>query len=45
MTRKHRLVHRAFWPVFALVIGFGLAMALYLRPPPAADTPTASESK
>jgi hypothetical protein len=34
MTRMHRSVHRLLWPVLALAVGLGLAMALYLRPPP-----------
>jgi hypothetical protein len=34
MRRSHRAVHRAVWPVLALVVGLGFAMALILRPPP-----------
>jgi hypothetical protein len=34
MTRKHRLVHRMAWPVLALLVALGVAMALKLRPPP-----------
>jgi len=45
MTRKHRSVHRLLWPALALTIGIALAMALYLRPPPAATSPPAAESK
>jgi hypothetical protein len=45
MTRKHRSVHRLLWPALALTIGVALAAALYLRPPPAADTPSAAETK
>jgi hypothetical protein len=39
VTRKHRLVHAALWPVLALVVGLGFGMALYLRPPPPNDAP------
>jgi hypothetical protein len=36
-------VHRALWPVLAIVVGLGLVLALTLRPPP--DEPqTASET-
>jgi hypothetical protein len=41
MTRAHRLAHRALWPMLALLVGFGFAMALHLRPPP--EAPPASE--
>jgi len=27
-------LHRALWPVLALTIGFGVALALIWRPPP-----------
>jgi len=39
MTRSHRIAHRALWPVLAVLVGLGFAMALHLRPPP--DTPSA----
>jgi hypothetical protein len=42
MTRKHRLAHRVIWPVLALVVCFGLAMALVLRAPPPAENPPAA---
>src|SRR5262245_2200312 len=34
MTRSQRSVHRALWPILALVVALGLALALALRPPP-----------
>ncbi len=34
MTRGHRAFHRMLWPVLALIVAFGLTMALVLRPPP-----------
>jgi hypothetical protein len=34
MRRAHLLAHRLIWPVLALAVLFGLAMALALRPPP-----------
>jgi|GEM_PF-2434713 len=34
MRRAHRAVHRALWPVLLVLVLFGLAMALWLRPPP-----------
>ena len=34
MTRGHRAFHRIVWPVLALIVAFGLTMALVLRPPP-----------
>jgi hypothetical protein len=43
MRRSHRLVHRALWPVLALTVALGLAMALALRPPPSADAPQTTE--
>jgi hypothetical protein len=37
MRRSQRSVHRALWPVLALAIGLGVALALAWRtPPPAA---------
>jgi hypothetical protein len=39
MTRTHRLIHRAVWPILALVVVFGFAMALHLRPPPPPPDP------
>ena len=41
MTRAHRLVHRALWPALAVLVIFGFAMALHLRPPP--DAPAATQ--
>jgi hypothetical protein len=34
MRRAHRSVHRSLWPILALVVGLGVAMALVLRAPP-----------
>jgi hypothetical protein len=42
MRRAHRSVHRLLWPVLALVVALGLAMALILRPPEAKATGTAA---
>src|SRR5262245_14731632 len=33
MRRAHRSFHRVLWPVLALVVALGLAMAFILRPP------------
>jgi hypothetical protein len=43
MTRSHRLAHRLLWPTLALAVGLGFAMALYLRTPPEAPAPPATE--
>jgi len=43
MTRSQRSVHRALWPVLALAIALGLAMALTLRPPPDTGAPQAAQ--
>jgi hypothetical protein len=34
MRRAHRTVHRALWPVLAVLVMIGLAAALWLRPKP-----------
>ena len=34
MTRTHRSLHRIVWPVLAIAIALGVALALWLRPPP-----------
>ena len=34
MTRTHRSLHRIVWPVLAVAIALGVALALWLRPPP-----------
>jgi hypothetical protein len=34
MTRAHRLIHRVIWPGLALAVMLGVALALWLRPPP-----------
>jgi hypothetical protein len=39
MTRKHRIAHRLIWPALTLLVSFGLAMALILRAPSAAESP------
>jgi hypothetical protein len=31
MRRAHRSVHRKLWPVLALAVALGFAVALYLR--------------
>jgi hypothetical protein len=43
MRRAHRTIHRALWPVLALAVALGVAMALVRRPSPAADVPQAME--
>jgi hypothetical protein len=45
MTRNHRSVHRLLWPALALTVAIAFAMALYLRPPIAAEPipPTKSQ--
>ncbi len=42
MRRGHRIVHRRLWPILALIVGIGFALALYLRPAPAAQAPRVS---
>jgi hypothetical protein len=44
MRRAHRTVHRTLWPALAVLVMFGVAMALWLRPPPAADEPDEPEA-
>jgi hypothetical protein len=34
MRRAHRTVHRALWPVLAVMVLLGFAAALLWRPPP-----------
>jgi hypothetical protein len=33
MRKAHRKAHRRIWPLLALLVGAGLALALVLRPP------------
>jgi len=34
MTRAHRSLHRIVWPILALLVALGVALALWRRPPP-----------
>ncbi len=34
MTRTHRALHRIVWPILAVLVGLGVLVALWLRPPP-----------
>jgi len=34
MTRMHRSLHRIIWPILALLVVLGVALALWRRPPP-----------
>jgi hypothetical protein len=34
MRRTHRAVHRKLWPLLALALTIGFALALILRAPP-----------
>jgi hypothetical protein len=43
MKRSHRAVHRLAWPVLAVLVMFGIAMALVLRPPPMPEDAAAPE--
>jgi hypothetical protein len=43
MRRAHRSVHRTLWPVLAVLVMFGVAMALVLRPPPKVEPPDTTE--
>src|SRR5262249_60008206 len=42
MTRSHRSVHCALWPILTLAVALGFAMALTLRPPPNVEAPGAA---
>jgi len=44
MRRAHRSVHRALWPVLALVVALGLALAFMLRPSPEGKAPRAAKT-
>ena len=37
MTRTHRSLHRIVWPILAVLVALGVALALWLRPPPKPD--------
>ena len=37
MTRTHRSLHRIVWPILAVAVAIGFALALWLRPPPDDD--------
>jgi hypothetical protein len=43
MKRSHRTIHRLLWPVLALAVALGFALALDLRPPP--DEAPAAEAQ
>jgi hypothetical protein len=43
MKRSQRAVHRVLWPVLAVAVALGFALALDLRAP--ADEPLATEAK
>jgi hypothetical protein len=43
MNRSRRTVHRALWPVLAVAVALGFALALEWRPPPDADAPPATQ--
>ena len=36
MRRAHRTIHRNLWPVLAVLVAIGFALALVLRAPPPA---------
>jgi hypothetical protein len=35
MTRSQRLFHRRIWPLLAIILAMGIALALILHVPPA----------
>jgi hypothetical protein len=43
MTRSQRRVHRALWPILALAVALGFALALTLRPPAKIEAQTTNE--
>jgi len=34
MTLTHRSLHRAVWPILAMLVALGVLLPLWLRPPP-----------
>ena len=45
MKRAHRSVHRALWPILAVAVALGLAMALLLRKPADAHSSDTTETR
>ena len=45
MKRAHRSVHRALWPILAVAVALGLAMALLLRKPADAHSSYTTETR
>jgi hypothetical protein len=48
MTHAHRSLHRIVWPILALLVVLGVALALSRRPPPehaGAAPPPASQER
>jgi hypothetical protein len=45
MRRTHRSIHRALWPILAVAVALGLAMALLLRKPADAHSSHTSETR
>jgi hypothetical protein len=44
MNRSHRTAHRLLWPILAVAVLSGVAMALVLRPPPEPQAQAATEN-
>ena len=45
MRRAHRSFHGALWPILAVAVAFGLAMALLLRKPADAHSSGVMETR
>ena len=45
MRRAHRSFHGALWPILAVAVAFGLAMALLLRKPADKQSSHATETR